>query len=159
MFKSPAEDVNKFNTDVYHKEAKNGLRGAFFDEFGGLEAMYGIFSTDPATGVDESEANEQPPFKTRKDYWGDNIMPQPKSKWLIEIIWEHCQDETIIILTIAAAVSLALGLAFPETYYNPDCNCTETDATAWVEGVAIIVAVIVIIMVGSLQDWDKERKV
>ena len=58
----------------------------------------------------------------------------------------------------AAILSLALGSAFPETFFNPDCLCTQTDTTGWVEGVAILVAVIVIIMVGSIQDWDKERK-
>lgn len=74
------------------------------------------------------------------------------------MIWEHCLDSTIIILSIAAVVSLALGLAFPEQFFNPDCMCIDTDSTAWVEGVAILVAVIVIVMVGSLQDYDKELK-
>lgn len=85
-------------------------------------------------------------------------MPEPKSKPFWKIVLEHCKDETIIILTAAAILSLALGSAFPETFFNPDCLCTQTDNTGWVEGVAILVAVIVIILVGSIQVREQEEE-
>ncbi len=157
-FKYDLEHINKFNRELYAKEAKGGARAQFFEELGGIDAMSDLFKTDVAVGVDPSEAKEDPPFATRRAWFGTNDMPQPKKKWLITMIWEHCQDETIIILAIAAVVSLALGVAFPETFINPETGQTDTDSSGWVEGVAILVAVIVIVMVGSLQDYDKERK-
>ena len=40
---------------------------------------------------------------------------------------------------------------------NPShqCNLPRVD---WVEGVAIIVAIVIIVLVGSLNDWQKERQ-
>jgi magnesium-transporting ATPase (P-type) len=161
-FKYDLEHINQFNRDLYAKETKGGFRAQFFEELGGIEAMADIFKTDLATGVDlaeEKEAvkGEPAPFHTRRAWFGTNEMPKPKQKWLITMIWEHCQDETIIILSIAAVVSLALGVAFPETFINPETGMTDTDSSGWVEGVAILVAVAIIVMVGSLQDYDKER--
>lgn len=157
-FNISLETLNKFNKDLYSKEPKDGARAEFFEAFGGIQGLEDQLKTDLVAGVEESEAKEAEPFQTRRSWFGTNDMPQPKKKWLITMIWEHCQDETIIILSIAAAVSLALGVAFPETFVNPETGMTDTDTTGWVEGVAILVAVIVIVMVGSLQDYDKERK-
>ena len=162
-FTLPVETLDKFNADLYAKENKGGARGAFFENFGGIEALESTFQTSLEEGVEKSEAEEtnlgEPaPFFKRREYFGTNDMPKPKKKWLITMIWEHCQDSTIIILALAAVVSLALGLAFPEQFFDSTCQCVVTDGTAWVEGVAILVAVVIIVMVGSLQDYDKELK-
>jgi P-type Ca2+ transporter type 2C len=70
-----------------------------------------------------------------------------------------------VLLSIAAVVSLALGLfqdfgTPPQTVQcgnNPSqrCNLPQVD---WVEGVAIIVAIVIVVVVGSLNDWQKERQ-
>jgi Ca2+-transporting ATPase len=66
---------------------------------------------------------------------------------------------------VAAVVSLALGLyqvlgTEPDTYPCPDDPeriCTEAQVE-WVEGVAIIIAIVIVVMVGSVNDWQKERQ-
>ena len=69
-----------------------------------------------------------------------------------------------ILLTIAAVVSLALGLyqdlGVPaEIIVSPECpqGCPEAKVD-WVEGVAICVAIVIVVMVGSVNDWQKERQ-
>ena len=60
----------------------------------------------------------------------------------------------MILLTAAAVISLALGLY--ETFgaeHEPGAP-TPVD---WVEGVAICVAIVIVVAVGSLNDWQKER--
>lgn len=62
-------------------------------------------------------------------------------------------------------MSLALGLfqdfgAPPQTVQcgsdpTQRCNLPKVD---WVEGVAIIVAITIVVVVGSLNDWQKERQ-
>jgi Ca2+-transporting ATPase len=157
------EKLNKFNKDMYDKENAHGARGVFLYEMGGIEGVEEVLRTDINAGLSADEAKEMhngeaAPFYTRKAKYGDNKMPDPPRKTLLRMIWEHCLDTTIIILACAAVVSLALGIAFPEQVFNEDCNCIESDQTGWVEGVAIIVAVVIIVMVGSLQDFDKEMK-
>lgn len=72
-----------------------------------------------------------------------------------------------ILLTIAAVVSLALGLyqdlGAPTHYTFDDQNCPPPQGCAdpkvdWVEGVAICVAIAIVILVGSINDWQKERQ-
>lgn len=61
-------------------------------------------------------------------------------------------------------ISLALGLyqdiGIHETTpcsYDPTQNCTAPKVD-FVEGVAIIIAVVIVVLVGSLNDWQKERQ-
>ena len=61
-------------------------------------------------------------------------------------------------------MSLALGLyqdlgAPAELTYSDQCpdGCSQPKVD-WVEGVAIVVAIIIVVMVGSVNDWQKERQ-
>jgi Ca2+-transporting ATPase len=94
----------------------------------------------------------------RRDRFGSNEFPPRKGKSFWSILKERAVDQTILILAAAAVISLALGIAFPSTTFYSDCNCVVTDTTGWVEGVAILVAVLVIVAVGSLVDYDKEKR-
>ncbi|KAI0027587.1 hypothetical protein K488DRAFT_61078, partial [Vararia minispora EC-137] len=86
--------------------------------------------------------------------FGSNILPARPSKSLWRLMWIAFTEKILILLSIAAAVSLALGLFqdFGPTR-DPDQPPVE-----WIEGVAIIIAVIVVVLVGSLTDWQKERQ-
>lgn len=64
-----------------------------------------------------------------------------------------------IILIIAAVISLALGIytsvgAEPtlDSFGNPE---PKVD---WVEGLAILIAVAIVVLVGSVNDWQKEKQ-
>ncbi|WDK10157.1 calcium-translocating P-type ATPase [Colletotrichum graminicola] len=65
------------------------------------------------------------------------------------------KDKVLILLSVAAVISLALGLyqTFGATHHED-----ETARLEWVEGVAIIVAITIVVVVGSLNDWQKERQ-
>jgi P-type Ca2+ transporter type 2C len=57
-------------------------------------------------------------------------------------------------LSVAAVISLALG--FAQDFGTPrDDGEPPVD---WVEGVAIMVAILIVVMVGSVNDWQKERQ-
>jgi Ca2+-transporting ATPase len=58
-------------------------------------------------------------------------------------------DKIIILLTIAAVISLSLGI-----YQTID----EGHGVDWVEGVAIVVAIAIVTIVTALNDWQKERQ-
>ena len=59
-----------------------------------------------------------------------------------------------VVLSVAAVVSLALGL-FQDFGTPRPAGQPPVD---WVEGVAIIIAILIVVLVGSLNDWQKERQ-
>ncbi|KAH9159735.1 calcium-translocating P-type ATPase [Lactarius sanguifluus] len=91
-------------------------------------------------------------IQDRQRIYGHNILPQRPTKSLLLLIWLALQDK--VLLSIAAVVSLTLGLFqdFRTTHPQGD------HPVDWVEGVAIIAAVLVVIAVGSLNDWQKEKQ-
>ncbi len=103
----------------------------------------------PSTGV-----HHPAPFSDRKRVFKDNRLPEKQAKSLLQLVWITFNDKILILLSIAAFVSLAVGLY--QTFGQPH------DAThppvEWIEGVAIIVAILIVVIVGSLNDWQKERQ-
>ncbi|KAH0499593.1 hypothetical protein TgHK011_006774 [Trichoderma gracile] len=92
-------------------------------------------------------------FAERKRIFGENRLPERKSKSFFQLAWIALHDHILILLSVAAIVSLALGLyqTFGQTKH-------EGAKVEWVEGVAIIVAIAVVVIVGALNDWQKERQ-
>ncbi|KAK7051078.1 plasma membrane calcium [Paramarasmius palmivorus] len=109
----------------------------------------------------------------RRRVYGENALPIRKAKSLFALMAAAMKDKVLILLSIAAAVSLALGL-FQD--FGTKRNSDEPPVD-WVEGVAIIIAIIVVVsvpviyppsspltgiskvLVGSINDWQKEKQV
>lgn len=99
--------------------------------------------------------------------YGRNVLPERKSNSLLLLMWLALQDGILILLCVAAVISLALGLytkygADPEIVACPPGSDPSRVCTAppvdWVEGVAIIVAIVIVDLVGSVNDFQKERQ-
>jgi Ca2+ transporting ATPase len=62
----------------------------------------------------------------------------------------------LIILLIAALVSLGLS------FYHPPAEHASRDSSeeqaGWIEGAAILIAVIVVVLVTAGNDWSKEKQ-
>lgn len=107
-----------------------------------------------------SDADKPPPsgsgglFVDRKRIFADNRLPEKKAKSLLQLAWIAYNDKVLILLTIAAVVSLALGLyqTFGQAHEPGEAK------VEWVEGVAIIVAIVIVVVVGTINDWQKERQ-
>ncbi|KAF9174725.1 hypothetical protein BGX21_009439 [Mortierella sp. AD011] len=106
-------------------------------------------------------------FADRRQYFGQNVLPQRKPKTIFELMWMALQEKILILLLVAAVVSIALG--FYEDYgmaHEPTLRYTKdftsylaTDSKiSWVEGVAILAAVFIVVMVGSVNDYQKEAQ-
>ncbi|KAF9059412.1 Ca-transporting ATPase [Rhodocollybia butyracea] len=91
-------------------------------------------------------------LEKRKEIYGTNVLPVRKSKSLIALMAAAMKDKVLILLSVAAVVSLALG--FFQDFGTPHTG-PKVD---WVEGVAIIVAICIVVVVGSLNDWQKEKQ-
>lgn len=119
-------------------------------ELGGLPGLESGLQADSRAGlsVDADQAD-------RRRVFGENRLPEHKSKSFLQLAWIALQDRVLILLSVAAAVSLALGL-----YQTFDGHHAEGEGAGveWIEGVAIIVAILVVVIVSALNDWQKERQ-
>lgn len=93
-------------------------------------------------------------FTSRKRVFKDNRLPERKGKTLLQLMWITYNDKVLMLLSAAAVVSLAIGL-----YQTFGVEHKEGEPKLeWVEGLAIIVAIAIVVLVGSLNDWQKERQ-
>lgn len=93
-------------------------------------------------------------FADRKRVFSDNRLPVRKPKNILQLAWMAYNDKVLILLTCAAVISLALGLY---QTFGVDHEPGEPKVE-WIEGVAIIVAIVIVVVVGAANDWQKERQ-
>ncbi|KAJ4301815.1 plasma membrane calcium [Kalmusia sp. IMI 367209] len=94
-------------------------------------------------------------FYDRKRVFNTNVLPAKKPKSFPMLVWEaYYKESVLILLTIAAVISLALGLY--ETF-GVDHGPGAPPSVDWIEGCAICVSIVVVVMVGAVNDFQKER--
>ncbi|KAG6008727.1 hypothetical protein E4U21_003922 [Claviceps maximensis] len=99
-------------------------------------------------------SSESDIFADRYRVFRDNRLPEKKGKSLLQLMWITYNDKVLILLSIAAVISLGVGLY--QTFGAPHEN--GEPKVEWVEGVAIIAAIAIVVIVGSLNDYSKERQ-
>ena len=92
-------------------------------------------------------------FADRKRIFKDNRLPEKKAKSFWALAWMAYNDKVLILLSVAAVVSLALGI-----YQSVTPQPNGEAPVEWVEGVAIMVAIIIVTFVGAANDYQKERQ-
>ncbi|KAJ2181366.1 plasma membrane calcium, partial [Coemansia sp. RSA 521] len=94
-------------------------------------------------------------YADRVERYGVNILPPSKSRSFLGLIWDALHDKMLILLIVAAIVSLAIGI-YQDVRVTGD---PEDDQNVhWVEGFAIIVAIAVVTLVASINDFQKEKQ-
>ena len=149
---------------------------AFF-ALGGLDGLEKGLRTDRKAGLsvdetvfrnqvsfEEATAKENPPVKVkvgtgagavyqdRRRVFNENRLPEKKHKSLRELTWDAYCDKDVILLSFAAVASIAVALY--------DSFCVEHDSgrppVDWVEGVAIIMAIAIVVVIGAVNDYLRE---
>ncbi|KAL3290352.1 hypothetical protein HHI36_023694 [Cryptolaemus montrouzieri] len=100
----------------------------------------------------------------RRETFGSNSIPPKPPKTFLQLVWEALQDITLIILEVAAIVSLGLSFYQPpqgDRLPNGFVSFTDTEdetSHGWIEGLAILISVIVVVLVTAFNDYTKERQ-
>ena len=118
--------------------------------------------SNPPTPGDAPPSGATDPFNAtiedRQRVYGPNTIPARASKTLLQLMWIALKDKVLVrfatcrpwfvaltipqvLLSIAAVISLALGL-FQDFGPSHDPDDPQVD---WVEGVAIVVAIIIVV--------------
>uniref|UniRef100_A0A8I6AD42 Calcium-transporting ATPase n=1 Tax=Rattus norvegicus TaxID=10116 RepID=A0A8I6AD42_RAT len=126
--------------------------------------VYGIctkLKTSPNEGLSGNPAD----LERREAVFGKNFIPPKKPKTFLQLVWEALQDVTLIILEIAAIVSLGLSFYQPPEGDNAQCKTRQAGAwkegegeTGWIEGAAILLSVVCVVLVTAFNDWSKEKQ-
>lgn len=129
--------------------------------YGGITNLCSRLKTNPVEGLSGNPAD----LERRKQVFGQNVIPPKKPKTFLELVWEALQDVTLIILEIAAIISLVLSFYRPPGEENEQCGLAisspedEGEAEAgWIEGAAILFSVIIVVLVTAFNDWSKEKQ-
>lgn len=104
-------------------------------------------STHATTTTPKTSSHQQ--FEDRVRVFNWNRLPERKSTGFFKLLWMAYNDKIIILLTIAAVVSLSLGI------YQ---TVSAGHGVDWIEGVAICVAIAIVTVVTAVNDWQKERQ-
>lgn len=94
-------------------------------------------------GIDGRESD----IKHRQTTYGSNYIPPQPAKTFLQFLIDAFKDTLLIILMVAGLVSLILGV-----------TVEEDKSTAWIEGFAIFVAVIIVALVTAINDYTKEQQ-
>uniref|UniRef100_A0A452QPP0 Calcium-transporting ATPase n=1 Tax=Ursus americanus TaxID=9643 RepID=A0A452QPP0_URSAM len=146
-----------------------GLEGGgwslFKEVFGPPSPIVHFFLPAPPARISLSGLSGNPAdLEKRKQVFGQNFIPPKKPKTFLELVWEALQDVTLIILEIAAIISLVLSFYRPPGEENKrECleHSPEDEGEAeagWIEGAAILFSVIIVVLVTAFNDWSKEKQ-
>jgi Ca2+-transporting ATPase len=117
------------------------------------ERIKDISKSDTAITTTTTNNSSSGGFSDRKRVFGANRLPPKRSKSFFQLVWLALQDKILILLTVAAVVSLAIGIW--QSITKKPGQGAKID---WVEGVAILAAVTIVVLVGAVVDYSKEKQ-
>ncbi|XP_026125209.1 plasma membrane calcium-transporting ATPase 3-like isoform X6 [Carassius auratus] len=125
------------------------------------ETLCHRLKTSPADGLSDNPAD----LEKRRQVFGMNFIPPKKPKTFLQLVWEALQDVTLIILEIAAIISLGLSFYQPPGGDTEACGNVSAGAeeegeaeAGWIEGAAILLSVLCVVLVTAFNDWSKEKQ-
>ncbi|XP_054910605.1 plasma membrane calcium-transporting ATPase 1a isoform X5 [Poeciliopsis prolifica] len=142
------------------------LRGAeaitkISETYGDTQGLCSRLKTSPIDGLSGQPAD----IEKRINEFGQNLIPPKKPKTFLQLVWEALQDVTLIILEVAAVISLGLSFYRPPDTERQHCGKAaggghdDNEAEAgWIEGAAILLSVICVVLVTAFNDWSKDKQ-
>ncbi|KAK5583190.1 hypothetical protein RB653_004781 [Dictyostelium firmibasis] len=117
-----------------------------YAELGGLNGLATKLKTNTKTGLPLEKSSTE---DNRVIKYSKNILPDPPHQPLWSIVLDALSDHILILLIVAAVVSIVLG-SISYTSDHPE--------TGWIDGVAILVAVILVVGITSLNDFKNQAR-
>ncbi|XP_053217833.1 plasma membrane calcium-transporting ATPase 1-like [Podarcis raffonei] len=128
--------------------------------YGDISEICKRLKTSPTLGI----VGTQSEVELRKAVFGSNFIPPKKPLTFLELMWEALQDMTLCILEVAAIISLGLSFYQPPGGNLAACHAEgpggeeEDEEADWIEGFAILLSVMCVVLVTAFNDWSKEKQ-
>jgi P-type Ca2+ transporter type 2C len=116
-------------------------------ELGGVDGVAQRLQSSLEGGIDSKTAEQ------RERLYGANELWKKEPVTFLEFFIEAASDKIIIILAVAACISIIFGMTLPDPHSG------EVDrADGWIEGTAILISILVVTLVGSVNNYEKAKK-
>ncbi|ORZ29734.1 hypothetical protein BCR44DRAFT_1494089 [Catenaria anguillulae PL171] len=115
-------------------------------KYGGVDGLAYFLRTHLETGLEVTDPTTMDAVDAipRQEAFGVNLVPPPPSQTILEMIIENIKEDPIIkILILGAIVTLIIG---------------GIQGDGWVEGIAILSAVAIVLTVTAGNDYSKDKK-
>ena len=111
----------------------------YFREQNGVINLINSLLTNEVTGISSLEGREEA-------YGSNKVFIEPVPPFC-SYVCEALEDMMVRILIVCAVVQIVLG-----------CTLSDDRSKDWIDGVSIIVAILVVVLVGSITNYQKETK-
>ena len=111
----------------------------YFQQQNGVTNLLNSLLTNEITGISSIEGREI-------SYGSNKVFVEPVPPFCA-YVWEALEDMMVRILIVCAIVQIVLG-----------CTLSDDPSKDWIDGVSIIVAILVVVLVGSITNYQKETK-
>jgi magnesium-transporting ATPase (P-type) len=126
------QDLDSCNIEQARASNRENLDG-----LGGADSLARKLRVDMSRGLTHAQVLNM------RNKFGSNEFPESPMSTFLELFLESFEDTIIIILMFAAIISLAIGM-------------WEHPTTGWIEGTAILIAVLLVALVTSGNNYTKE---
>jgi len=132
----------------------NPQRNEQLNKLGGLQTVCELLQVDPENGL---SSDDEIDLKNRQIQFDSNKIEKIKSKSFFYLLWLAFHDNLLIVLTICALISILLSSL------NNKCECYRqmheiSFMSDWIDGIAILIAVLIVLIVTAFNNWTKERQ-
>lgn len=135
-FQTNPDEIERLNENRGNKEV--------LKELGGIDAMLEKLCVTGEAGIPHEVVNT----KARQNRFGANVYKEAPPKSLWSLVAEQFEDQVLQLLMFAALISTVLGVAVEEQRHEG----------AYVDGIAIWCAVVLVSMVGAINNYQKEKQ-
>ena len=98
-----------------------------------------VLRSSPESGIDPREVEH------RRATFGTNAITEKRTDSFLKLCWEAVQDFVLIMLIVLGIISIVV-----ESVIHKDC------AHCWIEGAAILVSVVIVVLVTAGIDYAKQ---
>ncbi|CAF1356067.1 unnamed protein product, partial [Didymodactylos carnosus] len=138
--------------DILMRSKEDEAYNLILTEHGGIKHLCQKLHSNSERGLE----NDPEDLQLRQIVYGKNEIPPKPAKSFLRLCWEAAQDRVLLILMIAAVVSIVLSIILLHT---PQVDADSfSDDNEWLDGVAICLAIFIVITVTALNDWHKEKQ-
>ncbi|CAK9251023.1 unnamed protein product [Sphagnum jensenii] len=110
----------------------------YLRSLGGIEALANTLGVNTVHGLTKAQVEDI------RAVFGKNEIPASPKRYFLFMLFEALTDPTLLVLIAAAIVSLVIGVV----------DTSQQDG--WIEGVAIFIAIILVSLITTSNDYSKE---
>eukprot|EP01084_Bolivina_argentea_P047034 86648_1 len=114
-------------------------------QMGGVEGISYALRTNIVTGLREDEVNDEDAFQHRRTSYGSNEVTEKPAIPFWKLCYAETEDPMLRILIVAGIISIITG-------------AIQHPTNGWVDGLAILLAVCIVVLVGGFNNFQKEKQ-